>query len=440
VNAEPRPAPPLADPETLVTSGEERTPHGPLWVARATYPDRYRHGRAHLGRARDFAAADLALVTRERRAQAVAPGGWLALDVESTGLGARAGTYAFLVGVGMWVADDFVVEQLLMRDPSDEPALLHALTERLARAAGILTFNGKAFDLPLLATRCALAKRPAAHAALVHCDVLHAARRIWRGGTGDCRLGALERRLLGLRRSHDVAGRDVPDLYLEYLRGGTANSIDAVLRHNRADLVSLALLAAEAARFLERARTTPPPDGEGATDRLRAARLYADSGAELEAAALFATCLGPGAPRPTRQAARAWLARARARAGDAAGACALWQAMLAEEPDLVEPYQALAKTYEHRVRDPARALAWVDERLARAPLAATDAAELAHRRARLARKLGGMPQRIRMPMTGDGATSGFLPPPSLYDGSRTLLSWPSPSGSGAGHPQAPSGG
>ena len=421
-----RPAPPLADPETRLEAIEESTPHGVLWLARATYPDRYRHGRAQVASGRDFLPADLALVSRERAAAGVACDGWLVLDVESTGLGAHAGTIAFLVGIGAFTAHGFVVEQLLMRDPSDEPALLHALAARLERAPGLVTFNGKAFDLPLLSTRFAMARRSAPHARVVHCDLLHTARRLWARGAGECRLGALERRFLGVRRGHDVAGRDVPDLYLDYLRGGSGAALDAVLRHNRADLLSLMLLTADAARFPRRARDGFAPGSDGARDRARAARLHADAGATAEARALYAACLGSDAPRDVRQSARAWLARTRVRGGDLAGACALWRQMLEEEPDLVEPVEALAKTFEHRLRDPARALAWVDERLAGARLVPAAAAALAHRRARLTRKLGGIPPAGGPRLPGEGSESRLESQASLDRPQRTLLPFQPP--------------
>jgi uncharacterized protein YprB with RNaseH-like and TPR domain len=426
MNHEPRSAPPLAHCETDIEAALEPTPAGPLWVARATYPEAYRHGHMPVATGRAFAPSDLALVSREPRAQSVAPERWAVLDIESTGLGARAGTYAFLIGIGTWTESAFVVEQLLMRDPSDEPALLHALAARLERAGGLVTFNGKAFDLPLLATRSALARRASPHTALAHCDLLHAARRLWRSDAGDCRLAALEHRILGLRRAHDVGGRDVPDLYLDYLRDGAAAAIDVVLRHNRADIVSLALLTAAAARVPARARAEPEAGGDAALHRMRVARLYAEAGLQGDAAALFATCLAAEAAPVARQAARAWLARARLQAGDCNGACRLWQEMLEEDPDLLEPYTELAKTLEHRLRDPARALGWVEQRLAGARLAAPDAAQLAHRRARLARKLGGIPLLPVAPEPDAATTGGAASQPSLDGASRSLLPYCSP--------------
>jgi uncharacterized protein YprB with RNaseH-like and TPR domain len=51
------------------------------------------------------------------------------------------------------------VEQLLLRSPADEPALLDVLTERLASAELLVSYNGKAFDWPLLKGRYVMNRR-----------------------------------------------------------------------------------------------------------------------------------------------------------------------------------------------------------------------------------------------------------------------------------------
>jgi len=57
---------------------------------------------------------------------------WLFLDTETTGLAGGTGTYPFLVGLGWWEGGGLQVEQLFMREYSEEPSLLAALAERLA--------------------------------------------------------------------------------------------------------------------------------------------------------------------------------------------------------------------------------------------------------------------------------------------------------------------
>ena len=81
------------------------------------------------------------------------PEQWLFLDTETTGLAGGTGTYAFLVGLAWWEGGGLEVEQLFMRDYSEERSLLAALAERLAERPVLVTFNGKSFDWPLLETR-----------------------------------------------------------------------------------------------------------------------------------------------------------------------------------------------------------------------------------------------------------------------------------------------
>src|SRR5579884_3046463 len=81
------------------------------------------------------------------------------LDTETTGLGMGTGTYVFLVGVGYLDGGDFVVTQYFLDGPGDERPFLDELSEFLARFPVVVTFNGKAFDLPLLESRYRLHRR-----------------------------------------------------------------------------------------------------------------------------------------------------------------------------------------------------------------------------------------------------------------------------------------
>src|SRR5215475_11358213 len=57
---------------------------------------------------------------------------WLFLDTETTGLAGGTGTYAFLVGLAWWDAGGLQVEQMLIRDFSEEHSMLHELSARIA--------------------------------------------------------------------------------------------------------------------------------------------------------------------------------------------------------------------------------------------------------------------------------------------------------------------
>src|SRR3989454_9211602 len=172
-----RPPRPAAPPAHEVLGGElVETGAGPLLIVRREYPLTHIHGRQPLAPA---FAAPLDLLSAVARAAAPArdPRGLLFLDTEPTGLAGGTGTYAFLVGVGHLDGDRVVVAQYFMRDFDEEPALLTALVPLLEQAAGVVTFNGSGFDLPLLETRFVLARRrwPAL---LPHLDLLRPARRV----------------------------------------------------------------------------------------------------------------------------------------------------------------------------------------------------------------------------------------------------------------------
>jgi uncharacterized protein len=180
------------------------------------------------------------------------------LDTETTGLGGGAGVYAFMVGVGTFegapegTPREFVVRQFFMRHPGEELALLTALAQLLDGCTGLVSFNGRTFDAPLLRTRYRLNR----HYLKVdpplsldkeeapHLDLLHPARRLWKGRLESCSLSFLERAILSHQRSEeDVPGSLIPLLYQQYLQQGDAQSMRRVFYHNLEDIVSMVFLS-----------------------------------------------------------------------------------------------------------------------------------------------------------------------------------------------------
>ena len=103
------------------------------------------------------------------------------LDTETSGLAGGTGTFAFLVGLGYYTPTGFDVVQFFMRDPSQEPAMLAALSEWLTPFLALVTFNGKSFDLPLFNTRYTLNGLTSPLTQFIHIDLLHLARRLMAG-------------------------------------------------------------------------------------------------------------------------------------------------------------------------------------------------------------------------------------------------------------------
>jgi uncharacterized protein YprB with RNaseH-like and TPR domain len=278
------------------------------------------------------------------------------LDIETTGLSGGASTYAFLVGVGTFEGFAFRVRQFFLASPSGEPAMLTALNETIERCQAIVTFNGRSFDVPQMAARYALSCLPCAAEGLPHIDLLHPARKLFGKVLESRRLGEIERRLLGVRRFHDVSGEVIPALYHAYLKRARVRGLDPIFEHNSLDVISLVAFVA----YLDGvagATVELPPDvhlGLGRWDELRGRLASAEE--QYNLAWRTDSSDDDGGEAVWR------LARLIRRAGDWRRCLALWeeerQATQAETRH-VRALIELAKLYEHRLRcgEPALALA-----------------------------------------------------------------------------------
>jgi hypothetical protein len=81
------------------------------------------------------------------------------MDTETTGLAGGTGTLAFLIGTGTCIEGTFVVRQYFLPDPSGEAGMLEAALTEMENGAGLVTFNGRGFDVPILQARAALRLR-----------------------------------------------------------------------------------------------------------------------------------------------------------------------------------------------------------------------------------------------------------------------------------------
>ncbi len=326
------------------------TRQGETFIAEQTWPPDYRHGLTPLRTsvplltmaqwAGDERLTDLPLET------------FAFLDTETSGLAGGTGTYAFLVGVGRFEGETFRLVQFFMRDPSEEAALLEGLMDFLAPCAALVTFNGKAFDAPLLVTRYSLHSLPVPFEDFAHLDLLPLARRLWRDRLPSRALKYLEENVLAAPRTvEEVPGYEIPYIYFDYLRTGDAAPLKGVFYHNAMDIVALAALMNHMASILH-----APFDGQvqHGLDFIALAKLFEDLGRVEEAARLYERGLEVGGSEADFGAAVQRLSALQRRRGDLESAATLWQKAAAEGH--VYAHVELAKYYEHRRRDYAEAL------------------------------------------------------------------------------------
>jgi uncharacterized protein YprB with RNaseH-like and TPR domain len=164
----------------------------------------------------------------------------LHFDTETTGLAGGTGTRAFMIGAADWVGGRLRIRQLTLTTMAAETAMLRTFAEWLGEDTVLVSYNGKCYDAPLLATRYRLARLPNPLTGLGHLDLLHPVRRHWKHQWENCRLATAERQLLGVVREDDLPGSEAPAAWLTYLRGGSARNLRRVAAHNAQDLKSLA--------------------------------------------------------------------------------------------------------------------------------------------------------------------------------------------------------
>jgi uncharacterized protein YprB with RNaseH-like and TPR domain len=339
--------------------------------------------------------AALHLLLPDAPAEVADPKQWLFLDTETTGLSGGTGTYPFLVGLAWWEGAELKVEQLFMREYSEEPSLLSALAERVEERPVLVTFNGKSFDWPLLETRFRMTRSIPPPTLRAHLDFLHPARNLWRLKLGSVKLSQLERHVLNWDRGEDLDSGQIPRLYLDFVRSGYAEPLVPVFLHNQMDLRGLAGLVNRILSILGDEKSAMQ-DG---LELYGLSRICERRGQAERARRTYEQSIGSVLPTETDRIARAALARLAKRDGDIERARELWQGMLGNSREGYEAYKQLAIYYEHDACDVRQALATTSEALAqlrRAHQAGMISAgnyrkaklEFEHRRSRLERKTG----------------------------------------------------
>jgi tetratricopeptide (TPR) repeat protein len=338
--------------EEYVEGELARNDCGEYFLARQTFPFGRPYGKLRIG---DIPTADLSPLNLLFPGAALpAPSRLVFLDTETTGLAGGTGTCAFLIGIGTVDGTQFVVRQFFLRDYPEEKAVLRALAEVLESSDGLVTYNGKTFDVPLLETRYALARLGSPFTRLLHLDALHPARRLWKLRLESCKLTDLESAVLGIGREGDVPGSEIPGIYFDYLRTGDARGLQPVFYHNALDIITLAALTVELARAIgdAGADTLASP-----VDLFSLSRIYEAAGSREQSVATCQRALSGGLPEEIEARALRQLAMQHKRQGKHQLAVEIWLELARRpSPLALEAFEELAIHYEHHRRDPKSAL------------------------------------------------------------------------------------
>jgi uncharacterized protein len=275
-------------------------------------------------------------------------------DLETTGLSGGTCTLAFLAAVGRIEGGDFELTQLFLEDFPGEGIFIEALLKLFGEGDAMVSYNGKAFDMPLLRTRCVMNAMPPPRLAC-HLDALFASRRLWRRVHGGASLGLLEREVLGIERAEDLPGAMIPEAWLDFARKGDNPLMRLVLSHNADDVIGLARLAARLQSIFDdpRSRLAQSDIDLAGLGRSLLAVGRLEEGEELLEAALGGGDEGAGLLLSRRY-------RAERRPRDAERVAGMLPSTYASALER-------AKSYERLLRDLPSAALWAREALRLAP-------------------------------------------------------------------------
>jgi hypothetical protein len=333
------------------TGSVRETRHGPIWMVETSYDLGYLHGRVEL--ARNISPETLEILDPFCFREGFDFHQSAVIDTETTGLAGGTGTYPFIIGIGKWIGERFVVRQYILRDFVEEPAQLAAFTQDLDGTGSILTYNGKTFDLPLLRTRFRMNKMEMPFANHIHLDFMHPCRRLYKKHFPQLKLTILEARLLGFERTEDVPAHLIPRIYFDYLQHRDDNVLLPILNHNRDDIIGLYLLAQETIRRVELAIANSCDD-----DLLLLAlgQIYFRNGDMQRTIELLSSVKPQCASNETIDEYFLLRCRAAKKLKDWETAASLWTQMQKTGRFGHYPHVELAKHYEHRTKDAKTAL------------------------------------------------------------------------------------
>ena len=330
------------------------------------YPLRSRYGKHVIGEGLEVPSQSLFYLSKDEAFQSLDFGSALFFDLETTGLAGGTGTVAFLVGMGYYRDDAFHIVQYFLGDIGDEERMIRELARFFQDMdfRSVVTYNGKAFDIPLLETRFILQRERCVLSDLPHLDLLFSARSLWKHKHESCRLFHLAQQIVEAPRSEDIPGGEIPFRYFDYLRSGDFGLIEPILYHNQEDLLSLLGLGISAGKLFAAGDADVCEDVD-ASDLIGIGKIFESANEIGRSVELFKKALEKGGlRRDLAVAVKTKLSYHFKKSSDWESAVTFWQDISASGENPVSALRELAMYFEHKKKDLAEAKRAAEEGLA----------------------------------------------------------------------------
>ncbi len=322
-----------------------------------------RYGKIKVSQGLDIPGPTLACLSGDPEFESKDLSTALFIDLETTGLSGGTGVIPFNVGMGYYRDDKFWVGQYFLGELSEEERMIKELHQffKDMKFESVVTYNGKAFDIPLLETRFILHRTPFELTELPHLDFLFPARSLWRHKHESCRLFHLAQEVVETYRDEDIPSAEIPWRYFQYLQTGNYDLIEPILYHNAEDILSLLGVVIIGASIFSEGLEELTPDS---MDFFGAGKVMERMGNEEEAVRFFSKALEGELTEEVGLSTRRRLSLKFKRNEKWENAVVLWEEMASvNEPcfDLLFSLRELSMFYEHRKRKYEKALIYAEE-------------------------------------------------------------------------------
>jgi len=324
---------------------EVHTPLGEHLLVEKIYPRSYPHGNIPLDLIFNISGEIIKLIAKSSDFENFDFKKAVFIDTETTGLAGGSGTLAFLIGVGFFEGDDFRILQYFISDYDKETAALYSLSRLLESFEGIVTFNGKSFDIPLLEARYMLNRMESPFRKPLHLDLLASARRLYRERLESMSLSSLEHNLLSLQREGDISGAEIPAVYFRFLKDNNPYPLKPIIFHNQMDILSMVTLTISMANALRNPLDSAICENQ---DYYCLGRVFEDMGMIEESIKCYERALQVHGVREKSYTQLSLLYKRLGRWQDAER---LWIAMVDANIRPIFALVELAKYYEHKLKD-----------------------------------------------------------------------------------------
>jgi uncharacterized protein len=366
--------------KSLIKGEELENDRGKFFLAHDEIHGSHRHGTHRLSEISALDMNTVSILANNASIRHYTYTDGLFLDTETTGLSGGTGTLPFLIGLGWFEGESFIIKQIFVRDFTEECASLTFFLDLAKTKRFLVTFNGKAFDVGLLSTRLIMNRFHTPLSDMPHLDLLHPSRRLFSHRIDNSRLATLEEAILGYHRKGDLPGCEIPQRYFDWLKYRDSRLIADVFEHNRLDVISMVALTIHLSDLLQ---TCPSMDRIEPRDLISASRLLIDRG-KISDAMKTLDFLIYSKDHSVACESRRMLSLIYKRSELWEKAIELWEMMIADNPVNIFATEELAKWYEHKKHDFKKAIHIVNQALIQSQnISGHDRESLMHRLKRL---------------------------------------------------------